>query len=68
MGRVDEDLSAVFPSDKIRCKTCVFRKRGVIGFKNGYCDVYREPPGKPNNILFDGAKCEHYTKDTRELP
>ena len=54
----DDDMSPVFPSDKIKCKNCVFKKDGIIGYKNAFCDMY--PRGKPDKILFENADCEYY--------
>jgi len=62
--RLQDDLSPVFPSDKIVCKDCAFRKSGIIGYKNAYCKVYTSEIGaKPNGILFDNKKCEYYQKE-----
>lgn len=57
----DDDMSPVFPDKKIKCKDCVFRKDGKIGYKNAYCDMF--PRGKPNEILFKNADCEYYQKE-----
>lgn len=60
---MDDDLSPVFPANDIKCKTCVFRKPGKLGYRNAYCEMY--PNGKPNRILFSGsgADCEFYEKE-----
>lgn len=65
--RIEDDFNPTFPSDNIICKDCEFRKRGIIGFKNGYCQVY-EPgiAGKPNAILFENASCKYYLKEEKD--
>lgn len=55
-SRISDDMCPVFPNKKIDCADCRFRQSGLIGFKSGYCEIY--PRGKPNAILFDGAKCQ----------
>ncbi len=55
--RLRENMSPVFPSNDIDCKDCIFRKEGIIGYKNAFCSAY--PKGKPNGILFDNKKCEY---------
>lgn len=58
--RISENMEPTFPQDDIICKTCAFKKAGIIGYKNGYCEMYAEPPGKPNAILFEHGKCQYY--------
>lgn len=70
--RIEEDFNPVLPPDDIICKDCAFRKsdikRGgkvvVHGYKNAYCEIYDNTiGGKPNEILFENAKCKYYMKD-----
>lgn len=70
--RIEEDFKPILPPDDIVCKNCSFRKADlkhdgkviVHGYKNGYCKIYDETiGGKPNEILFENAKCKYYTKD-----
>ncbi len=48
-SKLNEEMYPVFPGDDIACKTCVYKKKGIIGYKNAYCEKY--PRGKPNSIL-----------------
>lgn len=57
---LNEDMMPTFPSDKIKCKDCEFKKSGVIGFKNKFCLKF--PLGKSDEILFDNADCPLYRK------
>lgn len=71
--RLNDDFRPTFPDDDIICKDCVFRKPDLVengkvivkGYKNGYCKVYATEicNGKPNEILFENAKCKFYMKD-----
>lgn len=70
--RLEEDFAPILPPDNIVCKDCAFRKgdvkRGgkvvVHGYKNAYCEIYDNTiGGKPNEILFNNAKCKYYMKD-----
>ena len=70
--RLNEDFAPTFPDDDIVCKDCVFRKPDLVidgkvitkGYKNGYCKVYTQDiRGKPNEVLFEKAKCKYYRKD-----
>ena len=54
----NDDMSPVFPDEKIKCKNCLFKKGGKIGYMNGYCEMY--PRGKPDEILFKHADCMYY--------
>lgn len=54
--KFSEDMSPTFPSAKIDCINCKFKKSGIIGYKNAYCGMY--PRGKPNEILFKDQKCQ----------
>ena len=54
--RISDDMSPAFPGSDIVCKDCIFRKKGTIGYKNAYCEIY--PRGKPNKILFKNANCQ----------
>ena len=65
--RIEDDFNPTFPSDNIICKDCEFRKRGIIGFKNSYCQIYE--PGvarKPHEILFENASCKYYLKEGKD--
>ena len=57
--RIDNDIKPTFPSKDIVCKTCRFKKPGVIGYRNSYCGVYVDY-GKPDEVLFENQKCEYY--------
>lgn len=56
-----DDLMPVFPDDKIKCRNCAFKKPGIIGYKNAYCDKY--PYGKPDNVLFKNADCKLFDRE-----
>ena len=58
MSELNEDMQPTFPSDEIACKRCMYRKDGLIGYKNRYCEKY--PSGKPLGILLDGDECGFY--------
>lgn len=60
--RISEDMAPVFPGSKIVCKDCIYRKKGVIGYKNAYCEMY--PRGKPNVILFKNADCQWHVEES----
>ena len=59
--RIGNDFAPVFPDKDIICKDCAFRKAGVLGARNSYCDKY--PNGKPLDILFEHTGCAYYKKD-----
>lgn len=59
--RLMDDMMPVFPSNDIICKDCAKRKKGIIGFKNAYCDGY--PEGKPHEILFENEECYYYEEE-----
>lgn len=59
--RISDDFNPVSPGNDIMCRKCIFKKAGVIGYKNGYCDAY--PDGKPNGILFNRDPCNFYTEE-----
>lgn len=70
--RIEEDFNPILPPDDIICKDCAFRKADlkldgkviVHGYKNAYCEIFDNTVGgKPNDILFDNAKCKYYMKD-----
>jgi hypothetical protein len=55
-------------TDKIVCKTCMFRYIESGGEKvespnAGCCEIYEYPDSKPYEVYFDGAECENYEKD-----
>jgi hypothetical protein len=55
-------------TDKIVCKTCMFRYIESGGEKvespdAGCCEIYEYPDSKPSEVYFDGADCENYEKD-----
>jgi hypothetical protein len=55
-------------TDKIVCKTCMFRYIESGGEKvespnAGCCEIYEYPDSKPHEVYFDGAECENYEKD-----
>jgi hypothetical protein len=55
-------------SDKIVCKTCMFRYIESGGEKiaspnASICEIYEYPDSKPHEVYFDGAECENYEKD-----
>ena len=57
-NRIDNDFEPTFPDKDIICKDCAFRKKGVLGARNAYCDKY--PEGKPMGILFEHQSCTVY--------
>ena len=60
-SRLKEDMQPRFPGDDIKCKGCAMSRKGTIGYKNRYCEIF--PEGKPLDILFDGADCDYYLED-----
>jgi hypothetical protein len=55
-------------SDRIVCKTCMFRPTEINGIKldradTASCQIYEYPDHKPNEVYFDGADCENYGKE-----
>jgi hypothetical protein len=52
------------PSKDIVCKTCKYKLKEskLLGerYTYGKCDIYED---KPNEILFDNAKCEFYQQE-----
>lgn len=60
----DEVLRAVqVDPEKIVCRTCRFKNSGseYPHFTKSYCGIYRKGgPGKPVEVLFEGANCEYY--------
>lgn len=54
------------PSGDIYCKTCRYRYPDPYGYRNGNCGKYKKESGKPNDILFKGAKCAYYRIDRSE--
>jgi hypothetical protein len=55
-------------TDKIVCKTCMFRYIEIKGEKvespkAGGCEIYEYPDCKPHEVYFDGAECEFYEKE-----
>lgn len=59
--RMENDFAPIVPKDDIQCKTCKFKRSGVIGYKIAYCEKYND--GKPDEILFEGAECEFYEEE-----
>lgn len=62
-----------FPSDDIICKDCMFRDHETVeigskvlpvGVKRAHCMIYTDTAGKPTEILFAGADCAFYEKET----
>lgn len=51
------------PLDTCQCKTCRYRYPDPYGYRNGNCHKYKKESGKPNDILFKGAKCTYYRID-----
>lgn len=51
------------PSNESLCKTCRYRYPDPYGWRNGNCFKYKKEKGKPNDILFNGAKCIYYRID-----
>jgi len=55
-------------SDKIVCKTCIFRYIEIAGEKverpdASSCEVYVYPDMKPDTVYFEGKECEYYDKE-----
>jgi hypothetical protein len=55
-------------SDKIVCKTCLFRfiesgGEEIAAPDASVCEIYEYPDSKPHEVYFDGADCENYEKD-----
>lgn len=62
--RIQDDFAPVFPNNDIACKDCEFKKAGLIGFKDLYCQIYSpDLASKPNDILFKNGKCKYYMKE-----
>jgi hypothetical protein len=54
-------------SDKIVCKTCMFRFVKIDGKPEempdaSICNMFEYPDSKPHEVYFDGADCEYYEK------
>lgn len=54
---------------KVRCRDCAFRlvqtaehngEEIEIGAVKGFCEIYPNGCGKPNDVLFKNADCEYY--------
>lgn len=61
MGKWDDsNISFNTPDEKIDCYDCIYRKEGMLGYKNAYCKKYQN--GKPNEILFGHKECKYYSK------
>lgn len=56
--RIQNDSLPTFPGDDIICRKCTFKRPGIIGYKNSYCEQYDE--GKPDGILFEGEPCRFF--------
>lgn len=56
-------LGPYAPRKEPMCKTCRYAIKGTYGYKNGHCYKYQKEKGKPNDVLFKGAKCIYYRKD-----
>lgn len=63
--RIQDDCVPTFPDADIVCKDCEFRlKTGFNNYQNAYCDIFsRDIGSKPNEILFNHAKCKYYMKE-----
>lgn len=60
------DMAPAFPDrEKIVCRDCVFRKRGLMGEVNSFCDMYAGGMGKPYDVLFQNGPCQFYTKEEK---
>jgi hypothetical protein len=72
----DEVWLSVHPEcDKIACKDCVFRDKTIVtvgettieaGVTKSYCEIYKYPDNKPNEILFNNSECEYYEKEKKK--
>lgn len=64
-----DDYPMCVPPKYTQCKTCA-HSHGKSIFENdpskSYCEVYTRESGiqKPDNVYFDGAKCDFYERDT----
>ena len=64
----DEGLATQGASDKIVCKTCMFRFIEIDGVKverpdAGGCEIFEYPETKPHDVYFEGSACEYYEKE-----
>jgi hypothetical protein len=55
-------------TDRIVCKTCMFRFIESGGEKvespnASICEIYEYPDSKPHEVYFDGAECKNYKGD-----
>lgn len=58
--------NTVQPNPKA-CETCLFRPTEYNGLKldranTDTCGVFEDPETKPDDVYWDGAKCEYYEK------
>jgi len=55
-------------SEKIVCKTCIFRYIEINGEKverpdASDCEIYVYPDMKPSALYFNGEECEYYERE-----
>jgi len=67
----NEQFHSLTAHPQIVCETCRFRpselavKEGILKLDRadtGNCQIYKSHSGKPDNVYFYGAECEHYEK------
>ena len=64
--RFSAEMAPAFPDrEKIVCRDCAMRKRGILGEINSYCEMYAGGQGKPYAVLFQNAPCQFYTKEAK---
>lgn len=61
MGKWDDDnISFQSPDVTIDCYDCIYKKDGLVGYANLYCEKYSSEKGKPVGILFRKEKCKFH--------
>ena len=64
----NEMMGGKHVTDKIVCKTCMFRFIESGGERvekpdASICEIFEYPDSKPSEVYFDGAECEYYEKE-----
>lgn len=53
------EMAPAFPNrEKVTCKDCAFRKKGMLGEINAFCEMYASGSGKPYSVLFQNDACQ----------
>ena len=62
LDRIKDEVPGFVRASNKACQTCMF----ATNPSKCYCQIYEKDDGemKPNGVLFDGADCEYYEKET----